>query len=582
MPTGNPIYKDPRWKTLRKQVLAEEPTCHWCHRAPSTQADHVIELDRGGDPFDRLNIVGSCAPCNSARGARYVNRKTAQRIQTRREATKPFLFADNKHPDAPSSFSLNETEPAGTGLDRAGSDTLLGGSAPRLVTPVEAAGTYGPEVGSFAEAIYGITLMPWQQKVIDDQLSFGEDGRLLFSSALTSTARQQGKSVALKVLASWWAVGMATHRGTPQSVVLVANEYERVSVMFREMEPVLTEKFGAKSYKSFGRESLTFPDGSTIRLAAATDGKHGYSIDYLLLDEIWQIKPSVVYQAFRPAMIARRDSQMSCWSTAGDAGSTVLQQMRAQGIQAIDSGQTGRAYFCEFSPPAGVDPSDRRWWPMANPALGITVDLEALEDAWQSVPRAEFVRAHLNLWQGANDSWLPPDVWDGLAVNIDAPTGGFLAVDSSLDENRIVGVRATRIGIEILITVAFVVDRQQAMWTEIAKVLDDTDCQLLIPKGWEPLVPPDYRRRTEYFGYQELKTMTPIVRRAILDGQIRHTGEVALAEHINQAVMVKTNDGAPLSSQKSPGPIELARCAVFAAGRALAPVVRKKAAFASG
>ncbi len=83
------------------------------------------------------------------------------------------------------------------------------------------------------------------------------------------------------------------------------------------------------------------------------------------------------------------------------------------------------------------------------------------------------------------------------------------------------------IGIEILITVAFVVDRQQAMWTEIAKVLDDTDCQLLIPKGWEPLVPPDYRRRTEYFGYQELKTMTPIVRRAILDGQIRHTGEVA-------------------------------------------------------
>ncbi len=96
MPTGNPIYKDPRWKALRQQVLAEEPTCHWCHRAPSTQADHVIELDRGGDPFDRLNIVGSCAPCNSARGARYVNRKTAQRIQTRREATKPFLFADNK------------------------------------------------------------------------------------------------------------------------------------------------------------------------------------------------------------------------------------------------------------------------------------------------------------------------------------------------------------------------------------------------------------------------------------------------------------------------------------------------------
>ncbi|MGA1076849.1 MAG: terminase TerL endonuclease subunit, partial [Ilumatobacteraceae bacterium] len=414
----------------------------------------------------------------------------------------------------------------------------------------------------FAERVYGITLMPWQVKVITDQLSYGPDGRLLFSSALTSTARQQGKSVTLKVLASWWAIGMATHRKEPQSVVLVANEYERVALMFREMEPILTEKFGAKAFRSYGRESLTFPDGSPIRLQAATDGKHGYSIDYLLLDEIWQIKPSVIYQAFRPAMIARRDSQMSCWSTAGDSGSVVLQQMRTAGLQAIDSGVTGRAYFCEFSPPAGVDPADRRWWPAANPALGITVDMAALEDAWTSIPRAEFVRAHLNMWQGANDSWLPPDVWDKLATDATVPAGGYLAVDSSLDENRIVGIRAVRVGLEVLVTVAFICDRQADMWTHIARELDGTDTQLLITPGYESLVPADYRRRTEIVGYRELKTMTPIVRRAILDGQIRHTGEITLAEHINQAVMVKTSDGAPLSAQKSPGPIELARCAV--------------------
>ena len=42
---GNPIYSTAQWKALRKQVLEEEPVCHWCHRAPSTQADHLIELD---------------------------------------------------------------------------------------------------------------------------------------------------------------------------------------------------------------------------------------------------------------------------------------------------------------------------------------------------------------------------------------------------------------------------------------------------------------------------------------------------------------------------------------------------------
>jgi hypothetical protein len=46
--------------------------------------------------------------------------------------------------------------------------------------------------------------------------------------------------------------------------------------------------------------------------------------------------------------------------------------------------------------------------------------------------------------------------------------------------------------------------------------------------------------------------------------------------------MVKTNDGAPLSSQKSPGPIELARAMVWAAGAASVQRRRPKAAFAMG
>ena len=85
--SGNPIYSTKRWKELRAQVLAEEPVCHWCRKKPSTQADHVIELAAGGDPYDRLGIVGSCASCNARRGAIFVNKKTAARIQNRNNAT---------------------------------------------------------------------------------------------------------------------------------------------------------------------------------------------------------------------------------------------------------------------------------------------------------------------------------------------------------------------------------------------------------------------------------------------------------------------------------------------------------------
>ena len=51
--TSNPAYL-----TARKQILAGNPACYWCGN-PATEADHIIEHDRGGtDTTD--NLVPSC------------------------------------------------------------------------------------------------------------------------------------------------------------------------------------------------------------------------------------------------------------------------------------------------------------------------------------------------------------------------------------------------------------------------------------------------------------------------------------------------------------------------------------------
>jgi hypothetical protein len=49
-----------------------------------------------------------------------------------------------------------------------------------------------------------------------------------------------------------------------------------------------------------------------------------------------------------------------------------------------------------------------------------------------------------------------------------------------------------------------------------------------------------------------------------------------LSEHMNRAVAVKTAQGLVLSSQKSPGPIEIARCAVWAIAKVSKPVSTSK------
>ena len=77
-------------------------------------------------------------------------------------------------------------------------------------------------------------------------------------------------------------------------------------------------------------------------------------------------------------------------------------------------------------------------------------------------------------------------------------------------------------------------------------------------------------------GYAELIKWTAMARSMIVEDRVRHTGDIGLAEHMARAVSVKTNQAIVLSSQKSPGPIELARCAVFAIALESRPAIRNK------
>ncbi len=84
----NPEYSTDRYKAARHELLRDSPTCHWCHRNPATELDHLVEVDRGGSLED--GYVASCKPCNSARGAIHRNRKLANAKQNREKAINAF------------------------------------------------------------------------------------------------------------------------------------------------------------------------------------------------------------------------------------------------------------------------------------------------------------------------------------------------------------------------------------------------------------------------------------------------------------------------------------------------------------
>jgi hypothetical protein len=575
--TANPVYNTKQWKQLRAQVLQEEPICHWCRKKPSCQADHVVELDRGGDPYDRTNIVGSCASCNARRGAIHVNKKTATRIQNRAKLS--FLNEQtipNPYPEIPST-SLNQQEPART----SGGSVISGRIEPRLVTPVPAGESFGPALTAWAKRVLNIELMEWQKRICNDALTVDADGDFVFREACVSTARQNGKSLVMRAVAGFMATEYAAARREPQTIVIVANQKRRSMALFRDVVRDL-ENFDCKVRWQNGDERINFPDGSSISVVAASAHAHGLTASVLLVDEVWDIGPDVVFTALRPSQIAVKNPMMMMFSTAGDQGSTVLLQLREQGISAIDSGQPTALYFAEWSLPPGVSLEDRSYWGWANPALGTTITAKALELAYDSPNRQSFIRGHLNLWVDSTNSYLPINLWNDRKSDRPAPATQWLTIDSSVDDSRYCGISTAFDDGRVIVSVAFVVESAAQMWEEVVRIMHDQTVKLAVTPSLEIHCPPDLRRRMQIVGYAELLKWTAACRAMIVEDRVNHTGDIALAEHLARAVAVKTGGSIVLSSQKSPGPIELARCAVWGIMLASKPVRSSRAAFAFG
>jgi hypothetical protein len=438
-----------------------------------------------------------------------------------------------------------------------------------LVTPVLGVQSFGPLVAAWAERVLRVELMPWQRLVLDGQLAHDGNGKLEHRTSLVSVARQNGKTVALKALVGWWLTEAPKLRGGPQTVISTAHALDLAVSLFQELAPILEEHYGAKAKWSYGRNELEMPDGSRWYVRAATPAAgHGRSPDLIVADEVWDISEDVIDQGLIPSQRARPSPLFSMWSTAGTEASRAMLRWREQGIAAMDAGGGRRHYFAEWSPPPGVELSDPAWWSWANPALGHTLELETLEAESQSPNRSAFLRASLNLWVASDQSWLEPGLWEKLRHEGDElPPATVVAFDSSLDESRYAGVLARPIGDTVVIETAFVTTTETEAWAKLRELLPPT-ATLAVTPALELHTPPEWKPRTTTVGYGELVKWTGLVRSMIEEGRVRHNGESLLAEHIGRAVATKTQAGYALNSSKSPGPIELARCAVWAAALA--------------
>lgn len=252
--------------------------------------------------------------------------------------------------------------------------------------------------------------MPWQQHVSDVALEVNpETGRLHYRTVVITVPRQSGKTTLLLSLMVHRAMNFGERQNilyTAQTQLAARKKFEDEHVYMLRKSPLL------KYFKvrlSMGSEQIKWNNGSRHGITPPTEkAGHGETLDMATLDEAFAQIDARVEQALRPAMITRPQPQFYVISTAGSSKSLYLKDKVERGRNSIDhwNPATRVAYF-EWSAPDDSDPSSHDVWRACMPALGYTIDIEAVQDEFDSMDLSEFRRAYLNQWADEiPDQWL--------------------------------------------------------------------------------------------------------------------------------------------------------------------------------
>jgi hypothetical protein len=235
--------------------------------------------------------------------------------------------------------------------------------------------------------------------VLDVAGELDERGIPAYREVRVTVPRQQGKTSGL-------LLPIAVHRALgfdrPQRILYTAQDRNHAREKWAEQVDVLEHSPLRRLFtirRSNGSERIRWRGGSVHGITASgEESGHGFTLDLGLIDEAWAQSDDRLVQAFRPAMVTRRDAQLWIVSTAGTEESTFLRERVEDGRARVEADErTGVAYF-EWSAPDDADIDDPEVWRATMPALGTLIDEETLRADRAAMDEGEFARAYLNRW----------------------------------------------------------------------------------------------------------------------------------------------------------------------------------------
>lgn len=311
---------------------------------------------------------------------------------------------------------------------------LIGTQAPRIAFHPVWHWSAGDDCAFLAHA-YGLTLDEWQQAVVTSWLAEDAKGRLVAGTCGLAVPRQNGKNGTVEAVQLYKMVVQGRKiLHTAHEVKTARKHFLRMKSFFEDERryPELFELAKGGIRQTNGQEAIVLSNGGSIEFVARSRGSgRGYTVDDLFFDEAQDLTDEQ-QDALLPTISASPtgDPQQVYLGTPPGERSPggVFARLRARGV----SGKAKRFVWHEWSIPDETLPADavKKWRENAyatNPALGIRLNIQTVQDELAAMSAEGFARERLGWWEPASSSSAGIDFsqWDVLRIpEVEAPSAG--------------------------------------------------------------------------------------------------------------------------------------------------------------
>jgi hypothetical protein len=339
---------------------------------------------------------------------------------------------------------------AETGLDGLES-VFLPVTAPRIHSPLNDLPSRGFELIDFAEQIIPGGFMPWQKWLAEHSLKIKPDGRYHHPVTVASVARQNGKSTYMmaRIMMGLFHWDESLQVSTAHRLVTSLEQFRAIVQIIEENADLANQ---VKRIRwQHGAEEIQTLKGNRFIIKAGGSAARGLSKpETIHMDEIRELHDMETFAAMRYTLMAAKNPQVNCFSSAGDSHSMVLNQLRERGLAAASGAADDVGYF-EWSAP--TDEISLENAAFANPGLNITIHPDNIRAVFNDPPDVVMTEV-LNRWVQTISSVVGAKEWQECGdetIDLDEDKLTWMAIDISPDRKHAALVAAQKLGSESFI-----------------------------------------------------------------------------------------------------------------------------------